>query len=87
MRPLRDQGVCEIKRLYIRPGARGAGVGEALARAAIDAAMRAGYGSMRLDTLPDMHAAQALYRRLGFETMTPYYDSPVAGTIFMRKRL
>ncbi len=87
VRPLRDEGVCEIKRLYTKPAARGAGVGEALARAAIDAATRAGYGTMRLDTLPDMGAAQALYRRLGFEITPPYYDTPVAGTIFMCKRL
>ncbi len=87
VRPLPEAGVCEMKRLHTRPSARGAGIGRALAEAAIEAARRAGYRSMRLDTLPDMAAAQSLYRRLGFETTPPYYDTPVQGTIFMRKRL
>jgi ribosomal protein S18 acetylase RimI-like enzyme len=51
------------------------------------AAARIGYREMRLDTLPSMAGAQALYRRLGFETMPPYYDTPIAGTVFMRRRL
>jgi hypothetical protein len=42
---------------------------------------------MRLDTLPSMAGAIALYRRMGFETMTPYYDTPVVGTLFMRRLL
>ena len=58
-----------------------------LAVAAIAAAIRRGYVAMRLDTLPTMVAAQTLYRRLGFEITPAYYDSPVAGTIFMRKAL
>lgn len=76
-----------MKRLHTRPNARGAGVGRALAAAAIEAAVQAGYRSPRLDTLPDMFAARALYRNLGFETTPAYYDTPVAGTIFMRKLL
>ena len=47
----------------------------------------AGYRTICLDTLPDMHAAQALYRNLGFEPTAPYYPTPIAGTIFMRKTL
>jgi ribosomal protein S18 acetylase RimI-like enzyme len=87
IRPMADPGVCEMKRLHVAPSARGAGVGRALAVAAIEAATRLGYGTMRLDTLPTMVAAQALYRRLGFETTAGYYDTPVTGTIFMRKIL
>jgi ribosomal protein S18 acetylase RimI-like enzyme len=87
MRPLSEHGVCEMKRLYTKPIARGAGLGRALAIAAIEAATHAGYRAMRLDTLPTMAAAQALYRDMGFETTPPYYSSPVAGTIFMRKLL
>ncbi|MDR3530927.1 MAG: GNAT family N-acetyltransferase [Rhodopila sp.] len=87
VRPLPEQGVCEMKRLHTRPDARGAGIGRALAQAAIEAATRAGYRSMRLDTLPTMIAAQALYRSLGFEITPAYYATPVTGTIFMRKTL
>jgi ribosomal protein S18 acetylase RimI-like enzyme len=87
VRPLAAPGICEMKRLHTRPHARGAGIGRALAEAAIEAATRAGYSCMRLDTLPTMAAAHTLYRRLGFEITPAYYDSPVTGTIFMRKSL
>ena len=87
VRPLAAPRTCEMKRLHTRPNARGAGIGRALAVAAIEAATRAGYDCMRLDTLPTMLAAQALYRQLGFETTPAYYDCPVSGTIFMRKAL
>jgi ribosomal protein S18 acetylase RimI-like enzyme len=76
-----------MKRLYTTPSARGRGLGRALALAALQAAERAGYRVIRLDTLPTMAPAQALYRDLGFETTPPYYPSPIAGTLFMRKRL
>jgi len=46
-----------------------------------------GYREMRLDTLPSMTGAIALYRRMGFVPMAPYYDTPVAGTLFMRRVL
>jgi carbonic anhydrase len=76
-----------MKRLHITPGARGQGIGRSLAQAAISAATKAGYSTLKLDTLPDMIAAQTLYRQLGFEITPPYYDSPVPGTIFMQKCL
>ncbi len=87
VRPLRVPGTCEMKRLYTNPAARGSGVGRALAIAAITAARHAGYHTMRLDTLPTMVAARALYRDLGFETTPAYYDTPVPGTIFLRRSL
>jgi ribosomal protein S18 acetylase RimI-like enzyme len=76
-------GACEMKRLFVRPGHRGLGAGRALAEAAIAAAREAGYTSMRLDTLPQMQAAQAMYETLGFREIEPYYPSPVPGTRFL----
>jgi ribosomal protein S18 acetylase RimI-like enzyme len=87
VRKLAEPGTCEMKRLYTTPSARGTGLGRALAVAAITAATQAGYGSLRLDTLPTMIAAQTLYRDLGFEIIPPYYDTPITGTMFMRKSL
>ena len=87
VRKLPEPGFCEMKRLYAKVSARGAGLGRALAVAAIEAATGAGYNTLLLDTLPTMTAAQTLYRDLGFETMQPYYETPVPGTLFMRKRL
>jgi ribosomal protein S18 acetylase RimI-like enzyme len=87
VRKLREDGTCEMKRLHVAPVVRKAGIGRALAVSAIEAASRSGYQAMRLDTLPGMEAAQALYRSLGFETTPPYYETPVSGTIFMRRVL
>ncbi len=87
VRKLAETGTCEMKRLYVSLSARGMGLGRALAVAAIDAAKRAGYRTMLLDTLPSMVSAQGLYRSLGFEVTPAYYDTPVPDTLFMRKTL
>lgn len=67
-------GYAEIKRVYVRPAARGHGIGEAITRALLDAAGRLAFRIVRLDTAPELLAAQALYRRLGFEPIPHYRE-------------
>ena len=74
----------EMKRLYVRQGFRGLGLGRRLAEAALDAARQAGYTSVLLDTLDEMEAARALYEDLGFEEIPPYYHNPIAGAHYLK---
>ncbi|MFO7914513.1 MAG: GNAT family N-acetyltransferase [Candidatus Krumholzibacteriales bacterium] len=77
-----DDDVCEMKRLFVRPEARGRGVGRALAGRIIKAAGELGYTLMRLDTLDRLTEAMALYRSLGFRKIEPYYENPLSGVVY-----
>jgi len=82
-----DARACEMKRLYVRPACRGLGIGRELVRRLLEEAGARGYGCMRLDTLPSMRSAIAMYRSFGFLETAPYVYNPVEGALFMEKVL
>ena len=86
LRPL-GEGAAELKRMWVRPAFRGRGLGRAVAEALLRAAGEEGYALVRLDTLPVMTEAQALYRSLGFVPAQPRDDPPHPGAIHMELRL
>jgi len=82
LRRLQDDG-CEMKRLYVRPAARGRGLGATLIRAVMAAARDRGYATMRLDTLPRLQAAVHLYRTFGFRDVPAYCPNPLPEVLYM----
>jgi putative acetyltransferase len=79
-----QEGICEMKRLYVRPQFRGTGIGSQLVRSVIESAISLGYLRMRLDTVvAEMQDAVKMYRRLGFVEIAPYRENPMASALYM----
>ena len=86
LRPLAGD-VCEMKRMFVRPEARGLGLGRALGAAIVAEGRRLGYRAMRLDTIDTMAPAIALYASLGFVPIAPYRHNPMPGALFFEAPL
>ena len=82
-----DEGICEMKRLYVKPSCRGKGLGKLLVQTVIDEAVKIGYKKMRLDTVPKMKEAIDLYRKIGFKEIKPYRENPIEGALYMEMEL
>lgn len=87
VKPLDEEGVCEMKRLYVEPEYRQQGIGRALASAIVRRAQDMGYDVMRLDTVASMTPARRLYRSLGFEEREAYYHNPLDDAVYMERIL
>ncbi|GAB4491025.1 MAG: GNAT family N-acetyltransferase [Saprospiraceae bacterium] len=79
--------IAELKRMYLQPKTRGLGLGKKLLEVALENARSLGYRSIRLDTLPSMAAAIAIYRDFGFTDIPPYRYNPFEGTTYLEKQL
>jgi len=87
LKPL-EPGICEMKRLYVRPEFRGQGLGLKLTRHIIGEARLTGYTAMRLDTIRGtMDNAIQLYESLGFKEIPAYYNNPIPNAFFMELKL
>jgi len=86
IRPL--EGRCaEMKRMYVPEAFRGRGIGRALAEASVSAARELGYAAVRLDTVPRLEAALAIYRSLGFVEIGAYRYNPHSDALFLELKL
>ena len=87
IRPLEAPSICELKRLYVSDAFRGRGLGRLLTLRALEEARERGYARVRLDTLPQMGPAIALYRDLGFEPIAAYTHNPHPGVLYFERAL
>jgi len=82
-----DEGICEMKRLYVRSEFRGLKLGRKLSEMLVAEARVIGYKKMRLDTLKRLKAALSLYQSMGFTETTPYVHNPHDDVVFMELEL
>lgn len=87
LQPLKEEGVCEMKRLYVQPAFRKYGIGRALVERLIDEAQQLSYSKMRLDTLERLKPAITLYKSLGFEIIHAYNQNPLSGVVYMENKI
>lgn len=85
--PLQEEGVCEMKRLYVRPQFRKHKFGKAMVEKLMKDAEQLGYTTMKLDTLQKLQPAITLYKQYGFTETTAYYENPLPGVVYMQKQL
>ena len=85
LQPLKEEGVCEMKRLYVKPAFRKYGIGKALVEQLLEASRQLGYRSMRLDTLERLQPAIKLYEQYGFKVINAYYENPLPGVVYMER--
>ncbi len=87
LQALKEEGVCEMKRLYVKPAFRKYGIGRALVEQLLEASHQLGYTSMRLDTLERLQPAIKLYEQYGFKVINAYYENPLPGVVYMESSL
>ena len=84
---MKEEGTCEMKRLYVKPEFRKSKIGRKLAELLIQSAKEKEYERMRLDTLTKLNPAIRLYQSMGFQHISPYYHNPLPGVVYMEKKL
>ena len=87
LRPLDEDGICELKRLFVREGWRGQGLGRWLTSQILDVAKQIGYARIRLDTEKRLEPAIKMYQKFGFSEVGRYYDNPLEDILYMEKKL
>ena len=84
---MQEPHACEMKRLYVRPGFRKNQIGRLLIGELLNSAKQRNYTKMRLDTFLKLQAAVHLYEQFGFKNISPYYNNPLQGVVYMEKEL
>jgi ribosomal protein S18 acetylase RimI-like enzyme len=85
--PLNEPGICEMKRLYVRPRFRHLGIGKKLVEIIVDLAAKKEYITMKLDTLARLQPAIRLYEKQGFKNTSAYYKNPLPDVVYMERQL